>query len=71
MSTTTYSVDGLHCQGCVNTVTRTITALPDVKSVSVDLNTRGVSTVTIDAGHELATSEIQEALDKEGNFAVV
>lgn len=68
---TTFSVDGLHCQGCAETVKRTISASPGVNSVQVALQTKGVSTVTVDAGHELNADEIQAALNTQGNFTVV
>ncbi|QIS20785.1 heavy-metal-associated domain-containing protein [Nocardia terpenica] len=71
MSTATFSVDGLHCEGCVNTVEQSISAIPDVRSVRVDLDIKGTSTVTVDADHEMKPDEIQRALDSGGNFTVV
>ncbi|MFI1918749.1 heavy metal-associated domain-containing protein [Nocardia sp. NPDC020380] len=71
MSKATFSVDGLHCQGCVDTVEKAISHIPDVHSVSVDLNIRGVSKVVVDADHQLDAGEVQKALDSSGNFSVV
>lgn len=71
VSTTAYSVDGLHCHGCVDTVTRTLSTLPGVNSVTIDLDINGVSTVNVDAARTLPADEIQIALDREGNFTVV
>ncbi|MCM6776759.1 heavy-metal-associated domain-containing protein [Nocardia sp. CDC159] len=71
MSKATFSVDGLHCWGCVGTVEKSIHTIPDVRSVIVDLNMKGVSTVTVEADHALKAEEIQRALDSEGNFTVV
>ncbi|MBU3065922.1 heavy-metal-associated domain-containing protein [Nocardia sp. NEAU-G5] len=71
MSTATFSIDGLHCQGCVQTVEKTLSAIRDVHSVVVDLNVKGLSKVTVDADHELRPDEVQMALDSGGNFTVV
>jgi copper chaperone CopZ len=71
MSTATFSVDGLHCQGCVDTVEKTLSTIPDVHSVNVDLNIRGLSRVTIEADHDMRPDEVQHALDSGGNFSVV
>jgi copper chaperone CopZ len=71
MTTATFSVSGLHCQGCAETVKRTLSGLPDVHSVDVDLEIRGNSRVTVDADHDLAREEVQSALDRGGNFTVV
>ncbi|MBF6353811.1 heavy-metal-associated domain-containing protein [Nocardia higoensis] len=71
MSEFTYSVDGLHCQGCAATVEKALSALPDVGNVSVDLDIKGLSTVKIDAGHDPGAEEIQRALHDAGNFTVV
>ncbi|MBF4996649.1 heavy-metal-associated domain-containing protein [Nocardia sp. BSTN01] len=70
MSVATFSVDGLHCQGCVGTVEKAISAIPDVHRVTVDLDIEGLSRVTVDADHELLAEEIQRALRTGGNFTV-
>ncbi|WP_433722040.1 heavy-metal-associated domain-containing protein [Nocardia sp. CA-129566] len=72
MSTQVFSVDGLHCRGCAQTIKDVVIQLPGVESVTVDLDTKGTSRVTVSADHELAAAELQRALDRDGdNFAVV
>lgn len=70
MTTWTVPVEGLHCQGCVNTVTEELTGLEGVNAVSVDLDTHGVSQVTIDASEQLPDDTIQTALAEHGNFSI-
>jgi copper chaperone CopZ len=71
MAIQSFSIDGLHCQGCVDTVTDVISALSEVNSVVVDLHTTGPSTVTVDAARPVGRAEVQSALDAKGNFAVI
>ncbi len=71
MATQAFSIDGLHCHGCAETVTSAIGGLPTVSSVTVDLDTKGTSTVTVDAEQTLTRADIQSALDAEGNFTVI
>ncbi|GFG62673.1 hypothetical protein MKUB_01630 [Mycobacterium kubicae] len=71
MAEQTFSVNGLHCGGCVATVTNALTALPPVNAVSIDLDSKGSSTVRISTDTELTSDQVQAALDGEGNFAVV
>ncbi|BDB39842.1 MULTISPECIES: heavy-metal-associated domain-containing protein [Mycobacterium] len=71
MAEQTFSVDGLHCDGCVTTVTTALSELKPVMSVSVDLDTKGSSTVRISTNVELTRDQVQAALDGEGNFTVV
>lgn len=70
MSTATFSVDGLHCQGCAGTVEKVISAIPDVHSVAVELHIEGLSKITVDADHELRADEVQQALRSGGNFTL-
>jgi copper ion binding protein len=60
MTTTTYSVKGMTCGHCVNSVSGEVSALPGVSTVDVDLAT-GVVTVTseqpLDAGAVRAAVE--------------
>ncbi|OPX13041.1 heavy-metal-associated domain-containing protein [Mycobacterium sp. AT1] len=67
----TFSVDGLHCQGCADTVSSAISGLAEVRSVRVVLDTTGSSTVEIDAAEQVTVAQVQSALDAEGNFAVL
>ena len=71
MATQQFSVDGLHCHGCAKTITDALMKLPAVTSVDVGLETRGTSTVRINAEPPLSAAEVQTALDSEGNFAVI
>ncbi len=71
MTEQTFSVDGLHCQGCVETITHALTSLGPVSSVSIDLNTEGTSTVRISTDVELTREQVQAALTGDGNFSVV
>ncbi|BBX75736.1 heavy-metal-associated domain-containing protein [Mycobacterium shinjukuense] len=71
MAEQTFSVDGLQCQGCVETVTTALTALGPVGSVSIDLDTNGASTVRISTDVELTREQVQAALTGVGNFTVV
>jgi copper chaperone len=71
MATQVFSIDGLHCHGCAETVTSAISGLPTVSSVTVDLDTKGTSTVTVEAEQTLSGADVQSVLDAEGNFAVL
>lgn len=71
MTEQSFSVDGLKCEGCVETVTAALTALPSVHNVSVDLNAKGTSTVRISTDVELTRDQVQAALQGEGDFSVV
>lgn len=70
MAEFTVPVDGLHCNGCVETVTDALSALGGVSSVTVDLDTKGVSQVHVDADTELSDQQIGDALAAKGNFTV-
>ncbi len=48
MSTATYTVVGMTCGHCVNSVTEEVSAVPGVSTVDVDLESGGL-TVTSDA----------------------
>jgi copper chaperone CopZ len=71
MAEQTFSVDGLHCAGCVANVTAALSALEPVSDVDVDLDSAGSSTVRISTSAELTRDQVQAALDGEGNFSVV
>lgn len=66
-----FSIDGLHCQGCVDTVTGVLESLPDVSAVRVALDTKSASTVEVDTTSTLTTAQVQSALDAKGNFSVL
>ncbi|MGB5110972.1 MAG: heavy metal-associated domain-containing protein [Mycobacterium sp.] len=67
----TFAIEGLHCQGCADTVTEALKGLPEVSSVKVDLDTKAASTVEVDGNAELTASAVQQALDAKGNFTVL
>ena len=63
MSTTTYSVTGMTCSHCVNSVSAEIRQIPGVTEVKVDLAT-GAVTVT---GEQPADDEaVAAAVDEAG-----
>ena len=71
MAEQTFSVTGLHCQGCVETITTALSALHPVTAVGIDLNTEGTSAVRVSTNVELTREQVQHALKGEGNFVVV
>ncbi|GAB2994974.1 heavy-metal-associated domain-containing protein [Mycobacterium bourgelatii] len=71
MTEQSFSIDGLKCEGCVETVTNALSALQPVHDVSIDLNANGTSTVRLSTDVELTRDEIQAALKSEGDFSVV
>ena len=63
MSTSTYTVVGMTCGHCVNSVTEEVTQVPGVSGVDVDLATGGL-TVTSDAGIDDAA--VRAAVEEAG-----
>jgi copper chaperone CopZ len=57
---TVYSVLGMSCQHCVNSVTTEVSAVPGVESVEVDL---AAATVTVTGGEDAA---VRAAIDEAG-----
>ncbi|MGA9872159.1 MAG: heavy-metal-associated domain-containing protein [Rhodococcus sp. (in: high G+C Gram-positive bacteria)] len=70
MATWTVPVSGLTCHRCVDTVTEQLTEIEAVETVSVDLVTGGVSTVTVTATSEVSDADLQSALSEGGAFSV-
>ena len=60
---TTYNVEGMSCQHCVNAVTTEVSKVPGVQQVAVDLES-GRVTVTSDASPDDAA--IRAAVDEAG-----
>jgi copper chaperone CopZ len=58
--TSVYSVPGMTCQHCVNSVTTEVSAVPGVESVHVDLDAK---TVTVVGGDDAA---VRAAIDEAG-----
>jgi copper ion binding protein len=63
MATTAYSVKGMTCGHCVDSVSKEIGALPGVNAVDVDLST-GVVTVTSE--RPLDPGAVRAAVDEAG-----
>jgi copper chaperone len=61
--TSTYTVKGMTCSHCVQSVTTELSALPGVADVQVDLGSGGV-TVTSEA--PLEATAVREAVDEAG-----
>jgi len=68
--TTNVSVSGMTCGHCVSSVSEELEALAGVENVDVDLNSGGVSNVTITSTQELSPSEIGEAVAEAGYLVV-
>jgi copper chaperone len=71
MTNQVFSVDGLHCHGCAETVSTAIGGMSTVRSVDVNLDTKGTSLVTVEAEPPVSRADVQAVLDAEGNFVVV
>jgi copper chaperone CopZ len=63
MSTSTYTVVGMTCGHCVNSVTEEVTQVPGVTDVDVDLATGGL-TVTSDT--QVDDAAIRAAVEEAG-----
>jgi copper chaperone CopZ len=63
MSTSTYTVVGMTCGHCVNSVTEEVSQVPGVTDVDVDLATGGL-TVTSDTGIDNAA--VRAAVEEAG-----
>jgi copper ion binding protein len=67
MNTTTWSVEGMTCQHCVNAVTQEVSAIAGVTAVAVDLESGQVSITSEDA---LETDDVAAAIDEAGYILV-
>jgi copper chaperone CopZ len=67
---TTVNVSGMTCGHCVSSVSEELETLAGVEKVDVDLNSGGISTVTITSTGALSTSEIGEAVAEAGYLVV-
>ena len=68
--TITVNVSGMTCGHCVNSVTEELTELKGVENVTVDLNSGGLSEVTITSTLTLDSAEIGEAIAEAGYLLV-
>ena len=60
MSTTTYRVEGMTCNHCVQAVTREVSALPGVDEAVVDLQAQTLA-VSGDAAEAAVAAAVEEA----------
>ena len=67
MTTATFIATGMTCEHCVSSVTKEVTELAHVTSVTVDLPT---GRVTVESDCPLAADEIIVAIEKAGYAAV-
>ena len=67
---TTVNVSGMTCGHCVSSVSEELEALSGVEKIDVDLNSGGISTVTITSAGALSRSEIGEAIAEAGYLVV-
>jgi copper chaperone len=67
---TIVNVSGMTCGHCVSSVSEELESLAGVETVDVDLNSGGISTVTITSTGALSTSEIGEAVAEAGYLVV-
>jgi copper chaperone CopZ len=63
---TTFSVDGMTCDHCVQHVTTELKALPGVTDVQVELRTGGSSPVVVTSDGPLADEAVAAAVDEAG-----
>jgi copper chaperone len=62
MSETTYTVEGMSCEHCVNAVTSEVSGVEGVSSVAVDLESRSVTV----AGDGFDDRAVCAAIDEAG-----
>ena len=67
MATASFTATGMTCQHCVASVTREVSELAHVTSVSIDLPS---GTVTVESDASIPEDEIIAAIDKAGYPAV-
>lgn len=67
MATSTFTATGMTCQHCVASVTKEVSELDYVTSVSVDLPT---GKVTVESDAPIPADEVITAIDKAGYPAV-
>ena len=71
MASTTYTVRGMTCGHCVNTVTEEISEITGVTSVEIELVEGGDSPVTVASEAELDIDAVRAAVDEAGYELVV
>ncbi|MDN5631659.1 heavy-metal-associated domain-containing protein [Glutamicibacter protophormiae] len=68
--TTTVNVSGMTCGHCVSSVKEELSEVPGVTAVDVDLNSGGISPVTIESTGDLDPQAVTEAVAEAG-YSVV
>jgi len=63
MTTQTYTVTGMTCSHCVNSVSSEVSQIPGVTGVHVDL---GAGTVTVTSDQPLDETAVAAAVDEAG-----
>ena len=71
MELLTFRVDGMHCQGCANTVSAALRELDGVTAVAIDLAAEGPSTVRVQATRPLSVADVAHALRDDEEFSVL
>lgn len=66
MAQTTYSVTGMTCQHCVNSVTDELKSIDGVTGVDVFLVSGGASTVQVTSDDDLDRAEVEAAVEEAG-----
>jgi len=67
----TFRVEGMHCQGCANTVSAALRGIDTVTAVEVDLATSGPSLVRLQAARPVSVAEVSAALRDDEEFSVL
>jgi copper chaperone len=70
MTRQTFSVDGLRCAGCVDTVKQALLTLDGVSGVEITLQTAAPSSVHVEADRVLDPHRIQATLATSGDFRI-
>jgi copper chaperone CopZ len=68
MSNQEFTIDGMMCEGCVNTVKRMLEKTPGVKSVSVQLASPHAR---IEAENSITVEQLNQSLEKLPQYRVV
>lgn len=70
MAQTMLKLEGLTCQGCVGSVTKTLQGLPGVTDVNVSLVDDGISTATVSSNPTPSAQQFAEAVSDAGYTVV-
>ena len=70
MTSQTFAIEGLSCEGCVDTVRQGLLVIDGISGVEVALNGDEPSSVRIEASQAVAVDQLQRALDSVGSFRI-